>query len=415
MLKHFGEWDDYEKPTKVYVNHSSLFPRAPLLEFGPRAVYTFSKQNTQAITQQCELPKITCWISKFRAERTLHVCTGVPTSKKRAPGEYLVLQRTDGESGLYVIYAYMSIDNDMILTQDNGTIFDNTLIQLLSNIETRQIPSFLKDPSSAVAYTWADHAIDFGQWVWKHICSILGLNMTGQIEATQFLEALRYTSLFVTEDDTVREITQLLPYLSLYATIDKGMVNEERWLQLVCLFADETKTTLGIPVINCRNAAVTLGNCFTQITKLEDAEMCITEGHFMIRPSENYWRFGCFELTWQKNEEVNSILFAHHVPGDPVLITLGVLGTPHFALCRNAKPMQLALRGAGDIAMEIKNELLNKKFYYIVQTGIELAPDTIEAILPENLSVFYDISELFLYLKQSRLEPLEKTTFRSYE
>ena len=411
MLNQFGEWDDREKPTKVFVYHTSLFPRAPLLEFGPRAVYTFSQHTDQTIVKQGTKANIRLWVSEYRAKQTMHVCAGVSTSKKRKAGEFLVLQHTDGDSGPYVIYAYLSTDEDMVLTQDNGTDFDNRLIQLLSNSENKQIPSFLKDPSSALAYTWADHAIDFGQWVWKHICTVLGHRVTGQIEASAFLHALRYTPLFVTGDDAVKEMKRLLPYLSLNATMDNGMVNEERWLQLVCLFADETKTTLGIPVINCRRAVATLEQCFMDILKLEDAERYISEGHFMVRISENYWRFGCFELTWQIGGMVRNALFAHHVPGDPVLITLGFLGTPHFALCRNAKPVHLLSQGAA----EIGKELLNQKFYYIVQTEVEPSPDTIEAILPDNLSVFHDISELFTYCRQSGLEPLDKSSFLSYE
>ena len=415
MLQHFGKWDDYEKQIKVYVNHSSLFPRAPILEFGPRAVYTFTQQECQMIYQQRELPKIASWVSQYRAERPMHVCAGVSTSRSRKPDEYLVLQHTDDKSGPYVIHAYLSTKEDLVLTQDDDTRFDNKLIQLLSKVETRQFPSFLKEPSSAVAYTWADHAIDFGQWVWKHVCTVQKSKNTGHIEATAFLEALKSTSVFITGGDIVNTMRPLLSYLSLNETIDNGMVNEERWLQLVCLFADETKTTLGVPVINCHHAAEVLEHCFTQITTREDAERDVSEGHFMVRPSENYWRFGCFELTWKNCGVARSVLFSHHVPGDPVLITLGVLGTPHFAFCRNAKPTPLFIQGTPETGKERKDELLNQKFYYIVQTDVSLAPYTIEAILPDYLSVFHDISELFEYCRQSGLKAMDKTTFRSYE
>ena len=183
--------------------------------------------------------------------------------------------------------------------------------------------------------------------------------------------------MFATGGDKVNEMRRVLQYITV--NTNREMVHKDKWLQLICLFAEEAKTFLGIPVINCRRAEETLRLCFTEVTERENAEKRVSEGTFMIRPSKEYWRFGCFELTWKTGGIAQHSLFAHHVPGDPVLTTLGVLGTPHFTFCRNVDKTQSVSQGTIETARERpKDKLLNQRFYYFVQTDAELAPDTIE-------------------------------------
>lgn len=412
MKKYFGKWDRYEKSVKVYVGHGTLFPRAPLLEFGTRAVYTFPKR-TEITTIDSDVSQNKLWVAQYNANQTMHVCTGVPTSNQRTAREFLILQHTDGETGPFVIVTCLNFDENMLVWQGMPSFY-NKLIELLSETKNKQNPPFLKEPSSAPGYTWADHIIDFGHWSWEHICTVSRRETTGWIEAHAFLQGLKDTSVFATGGDKVNEMRRVLPYITV--NTNREMVHKDKWLQLICLFAEEAKTFLGIPVINCRRAEETLRLCFTEVTERENAEKRVSEGTFMIRPSKKYWRFGCFELTWKTGGIAQHSLFAHHVPGDPVLTTLGVLGTPHFTFCRNVDKTQSVSQGTIETARERpKDKLLNQRFYYFVQTDAELAPDTIEAELQENLLVFNEIHELTTFCWQRGLKPLEKAGFSSYE